>query len=772
MAAFGARRNAAFVTGLALAATVVFFHRALFSGDVFVARDILRVYYPLHHFWAQRVSSGVFPDWYPFDGLGQPFAGMVISGAFHPFNLAYLALPLKTALEANVLLSFPVAFGGVYCLVRRFGGAPPPAVLGGVLFAFSGHLVSSTNNLLYLMAASTLPWAVWGADWFFHRPTWARAVLAGFLAALVLFAGDPQAFALTLLFVVVVAYGRRARLGAALLLGLATLAVSAVQLVPAWQVLNQARPGRQSLLSATVWSTHPLRLLELVLGPLFAPDAGLEASETLAHRVLDADQSSLWVDSLYLGLAAVLLALVGAWAYRRSRMGWALVLCSAVLLWLALGRRGGLYPAMYQLFPVWRAFRYPEKLMAYVSFGVSLGAAAGFQAVLQQPMLRRRVGFALGLGGLLLVAIGLQEAGTGAMTAWIWKGALQPNASTYASEQISRGSLTSGALAALTGASFLWARRRRLLEWLAPVCCFLGALWLNEPRYQLSFSEVVDQASPFRERVEGTGWRVLQVSGPTNSLPSPLTQVDRHALASVLTLEPVTPALYGVEGANTYLPATSTRVLELREAERAWALERARLFATRYFSVPLLIAPEFIDDQRSIIQELSFGYALVEDRSALPRAYVARPLCVKDALQSLAYVQERRFTPGKEAIVECAKPLAVSTESGGTVLSLESTPERVAVAVRADGPSVLVLNDAFYSGWRATLDGAPVDILAANHAVRAVPVGKGEHHVVFTYRTPGLTAAAGISLLTLLSGVAALAQRRRRRVGALEGQPS
>ena len=356
----GARRRAAAVVGGFLGATALFFYRVPLTGGVFIGRDILRVYYPLRAYWVERVLSGTFPEWYPFDGLGQPFLGMVISGAFHPLNLLYAVFPLTSALTLNVLLCFPVAGAGTYALARRFLAAVPPAVLGGLLFAFCGYLVSSTDNLLYLMAAATVPWALWGADRFLERPSWARASAAGGLAALVLFAGDVQAFALTLGLFLLLAYCRRAGARAAGLLFASGLLASLVQLIPTFQVLRQARAGQQSLGQAVLWSTHPLRLLEVLVGPLFAREPGDPVGIALARRLLDSGQPTLWVDSLYVGLAAVVLALVGAVAHWRSRTGRALTLCTTLLLLLALGKHAGVDTLAFHLVPFWRAFRYPE----------------------------------------------------------------------------------------------------------------------------------------------------------------------------------------------------------------------------------------------------------------------------------------------------------------------------------------------------------------------------------------------------------------------------
>ncbi len=122
---------------------------------------MLRVYYPLRQYWAERVSHLEFPFWYPYDGLGQPFLGMTISGALHPTNLLYLALPLALAIKVNVLLCYPAAFAGAYCLLRRFSLSLAASSLGALLFAFNGYMVTISSNLLYLMAAASFPWAIW-----------------------------------------------------------------------------------------------------------------------------------------------------------------------------------------------------------------------------------------------------------------------------------------------------------------------------------------------------------------------------------------------------------------------------------------------------------------------------------------------------------------------------------------------------------------------------------------------------------------------------------
>jgi hypothetical protein len=79
-------------------------------------------------------------------------------------------------------------------------------------------------------------------------------------------------------------------------------------------------------------------------------------------------------------------------------------------------------------------------------------------------------------------------------------------------------------------------------------------------------------------------------------------------------------------------------------------------------------------------------------------------------------------------------------------------PERVEIDVVAAAPGYLVLTDAWYPGWQATVDGERVPVLRADVLFRAVAVDAGPHRVVFTLRPASLYVGAGVSL----AGVAGL----------------
>ena len=77
----------------------------------------------------------------------------------------------------------------------------------------------------------------------------------------------------------------------------------------------------------------------------------------------------------------------------------------------------------------------------------------------------------------------------------------------------------------------------------------------------------------------------------------------------------------------------------------------------------------------------------------------------------------------------------------------------------------LVTSDAFYPGWRASLDGQEATLYRADYAIRGVMLPPGEHTVSFDYNPRRFYLGAGISVLSLLAlGVLAFTGRARRSI--------
>ncbi len=93
--------------------------------------------------------------------------------------------------------------------------------------------------------------------------------------------------------------------------------------------------------------------------------------------------------------------------------------------------------------------------------------------------------------------------------------------------------------------------------------------------------------------------------------------------------------------------------------------------------------------------------------------------------------------------------------------------ENVDIQVLAKHPGLLVLNDVFYPGWQAFVDGQETKILHANYLFRGVLVPAGNHLVTFKYRPMSLMAGINLAvfggiILAFWWICSTIAERKRR----------
>lgn len=88
---------------------------------------------------------------------------------------------------------------------------------------------------------------------------------------------------------------------------------------------------------------------------------------------------------------------------------------------------------------------------------------------------------------------------------------------------------------------------------------------------------------------------------------------------------------------------------------------------------------------------------------------------------------------------------------------MEYSDTHITIKVNSDDEAYLILNDAYYPGWKATVNDAPVPVYRANVMFRAVPIPAGESTVVF-YFEPDLwrTALFAGGFLWLIAGIGLL----------------
>jgi len=85
----------------------------------------------------------------------------------------------------------------------------------------------------------------------------------------------------------------------------------------------------------------------------------------------------------------------------------------------------------------------------------------------------------------------------------------------------------------------------------------------------------------------------------------------------------------------------------------------------------------------------------------------------------------------------------------GEAGSLLWEPGRRVFRVQAETGGTPALAESYHPGWRARVDGTPVECRRYENAFLQIPVPPGRHLVEFEFQSPGLRAGAAISLLSL-----------------------
>ena len=140
---------------------------------------------------------------------------------------------------------------------------------------------------------------------------------------------------------------------------------------------------------------------------------------------------------------------------------------------------------------------------------------------------------------------------------------------------------------------------------------------------------------------------------------------------------------------------------------------------------------------------------------------------VADPAEALEQVLRYGFDPALQAAVEGDPGVQPVPEAPpGVARYSETTPEDVQIGVEAAAPSLVLVRNAYDTGWSATVDDEPAPVLRADWFLQAVPVPSGKHEIHLVYRDPtigrGLTASAVVWGIWVVALVASPVVARRR----------
>jgi hypothetical protein len=150
---------------------------------------------------AKSVAAGEIPFWDAGRDAGRPFGGEMQEGGLYPPNLVFVWLFGNTEgvkqsyLEWYVVAHFLFALLVVFALLRRLNISKPSAVIGALVFAFSGPVaVRSTGQTGFFFGMIWVAVALYWVVRFSQHKKWYFLALCGASLAVSMVAGHPQPF--------------------------------------------------------------------------------------------------------------------------------------------------------------------------------------------------------------------------------------------------------------------------------------------------------------------------------------------------------------------------------------------------------------------------------------------------------------------------------------------------------------------------------------------------------------------------------------------------
>ena len=718
--------------------------------------DLLTQFYPYRFLAAESAHHGVLSLWNPHLLLGLPFHADPSSALFYPPNALFFALPANVAWPLTFILRPILAGLFMAFFLQSLGAARAAGLAAGIIFAFSGFMVS-WQGWPHSDSALWLPLIFLSINRMRQSPSLLFVAVAALAFAMPFLAGHPEvAFHLVLAGICFAVYRFfwppiastgcpdprmhffwRFVLAAILAIGLAS-----IQLLPTFEWLHYTR-----------------RSLTNSMGTWFLP---LRDMVAIFSRDLTRTPNSAGLNfpegASYVGMFTLLAAAFGL--LQRSKRD---VIFFGGLLATAMQIIYGWGPAYFfsKVIPVlsgmpnWRLISVADFCLATLA-GLGLSALEGWGA--DRPVSSPKLPWIILLGVSLIGTLGI-----GALH-------LRETAGACPWYRNTASSLVLLAIGAVILAVFL--QRRMSVRAFSSTALVLVAVdllsfsYLHMPFYPKSQLYPRSPVFDFLQQRAGRTWRVASTDLVTPGNIEIMYQLHSPAgYAYGLSRNfHLLSAIGGISDYNALLQADRIvsarhRVLDLTGVKYL-VTSTVNGSAQSFAEHPTRFQPVFRDG----------SVVVFENRRVLPRAFLVPAAGVElehGAEATLLRLTDSTFDPETSVIMNgqpvwpAETPLPEPAPLASSVISVEWGVNTVKMKVGASKSAILVLTDTHYPGWKVLVDGQDQPLLRADYIFRGVALRPNVHAVEFRYRPTTFVVGALLSLLSL-AGVLLIAFRALR----------
>lgn len=770
-----------------LALFVSLFPDVVFFDMTFAKRDILRYYFPVWRFSVDCLKQGILPLWNPYNSYGTPFFADVQTLVLYPLTLILHLPDYRWAFNFFILVH--LAMAGTFTMVwmREIRASRIASLLAGVAFAAGGYVMSAVNLTISLCSVVYFPLVLVCLRRSLNGGgiLWQAAGAA--ILTLQYLGGDPSIVFCTILVcslftlfrllreVFVLRRDARGPLFSAMrMLGL-FIGFSAFHWMLFAEFLSLSSRAHPTFDVMTMWSVQLNDLLSFVL-PYFS-DSSL--------FFMDYWQRQSWLENGYMGVTVFVLA-AAALKLRRTDMAGYLFLLFLLGVGLALGRFCLVYAFFYDWFPFFKYIRYPVRFLFIAHFAAACLAGLGLDALLSgkpspagNPKARWYAAF------LVLAVLGVLASMW--FSPWI-SGGFFSRMDPFMKEWTKLKWTMETTIDLVDPFLSNFKRTSVLLLFMLAGVVALTHLKLRKGLAAAFFFILVfgdmTEATNFEMRVDGDYLGrlgenmkiILKDDGLFRAHASPSASKLQTEPAEAPSIEHVLQKLLEMLCPNLLLPLRVSYTagydsLFLQDSVRMNEQGQSIQKPSEYRYLDMLNIKYLVSARKSLdegYEKLRDGdpVSLYRNKKALPRAYlVPEAEIIADREEALKAILRPEFDPLERIFLEKPAPRpsggAEDASLEGCVDIVHYGPNEARMEVRSPRAQWLFLSDSFYPGWKAWVDGRPVEIRRANYMFRAVPVPAGSSTVTWKYDPILFKIGTGLGLLCLFAVAVALRRERR-----------
>ena len=741
---------------------ILFLYRMVFFGEIVTTNDELERH-PINEWRDGYLNDNTdTPQWYPNLFSGMPSYGGYIYTSGDPTKYFRSNILFNNGLKIWFYLSLSGI--GMFVLMNMLGMSRSSALIGSAISALTPYTFGLINagHLNKIFSMAYIPWVIAAAIYLIDRTTIKAILFLALATALQLWANHPQVAYYTWM---VIGFYYVWMVGSSIktisikrsiypLVGIVAGLILALFMVSdpyldIYKFQKHSNRGARSVLDrsnqtesgtdwnyATQWSFHPLETISFI----YPYHYGLQNTS-------DPKRGAYWgfmpftQSTHYLGLVAIIFAILGALLKKPDRLEWIFWTITALTLITGFGSYlPVLYKPFYSLLPFFSKFRIPSMIYMLLAVTIPFLAARGIDTLLDQTdkeeTFKKVLYVAGGIGGITMILImfgdGLFSFSAVGDSRYNNPGFITKLRSSrielYNKGLLLAFSISIGALGLIWGLIYKKIKRHIFVYGLLLLALF--DLWILN-------SEFMDIKPPKNMDMMFQKSKAIEYvkEDPDHFRIFPADKLGSNQYS-----------YWNIESIGGYRPIKLRNYQDLMDAKGFNKPQIMDMLNVKYVLTSRKINnPDFVS--------IKGVPGLYENKNVLPKAWIVGDVKAVDSQrESLMETLLSGFDPSKTAILYNYSGDRSTKDVNGQVSVRSRTENKIELISISDTGGLLVLSEIYYKpGWKATVNGNETPIYQTNHILRSVEVPPGEIEVIFEYDTNPWERTRILSRVSFLS---------------------